>query len=131
MSLLATHLDPQAAPGSQQALGVCVETLKCLERRRLPWLGLFRLPEAGGCLGRVLLRLAPDPLLRLLPVAFYRLMPHIDHDAPVGEDAFLAWACSEGALRGPSSCPPESCPTFPQDPWGIRSEQARPERAPR
>lgn len=62
---------PQAA-GSPEALAVCTEILGCLQRRRVSWLPLFQLTEAGAGLGHTLLRLAPDHLLRLLPVAFYR-----------------------------------------------------------
>jgi len=44
---------------------------------------------AEGGLGHVLLRLAPDPYIRLLPFAFYSLLSYFDEDALMREDAFL------------------------------------------
>ncbi|XP_037347241.1 Fanconi anemia group A protein-like [Talpa occidentalis] len=89
-SLLASRLDPQATLSAQQALGVCAETLRCVQKRRLPWLGLFRVTEMDSSnLAWVLPRLAPDQLLRLLPLAFYSLLPYFDQDSLEGEDTFL------------------------------------------
>ncbi|XP_044111456.1 Fanconi anemia group A protein isoform X1 [Neovison vison] len=79
---------PQAAD-SLEALDICAEILGCLEKRRVSWLVLFQLTGAEGGLGPVLLRLAPDPYIRLLPFAFYSLLSYFDEDALLREDAFL------------------------------------------
>lgn len=106
LSLLSSHLSPslsqdpsaesnldphQAIADSLKATEVCVEVLACMQRRKLPWLRLFQLTEADAGLGH-LLRLAPDQLTRLLPFAFYRLLPHFDEAAPVRDVGFLRTA---------------------------------------
>lgn len=88
MGLLSSHLTLHAA-GAPKALDVCATILRCLQRRKISWLPLFQLTETDGGLGRVLLLLAPDQHVSLLPVAFYSLLPYFDEDALVGEDAFL------------------------------------------
>uniref|UniRef100_A0A452DQA2 FA complementation group A n=1 Tax=Capra hircus TaxID=9925 RepID=A0A452DQA2_CAPHI len=75
--------------GPQAALDICAEILGCLQRRRISWLLVFQLTEADVPLGRTLLGLAPDHQVRLLPVAFYSLLPYFDEDALLKEDAFL------------------------------------------
>lgn len=72
-----------------KAVGVCAEILRCLQERNVPWLQLFQLTETDAGLGRVLLRLAPDQHVRMLPLAFYSLLPYFDGDAPIREDTFL------------------------------------------
>uniref|UniRef100_A0A8C8XHL7 FA complementation group A n=1 Tax=Panthera leo TaxID=9689 RepID=A0A8C8XHL7_PANLE len=88
MGLLSSHLTPHAVD-TPKALDICAEILGCLEKRRVSWLVLFQLTETGGGLGHVLLRLAPDQYVRLLPFAFYSLLSYSDEDALIGEDAFL------------------------------------------
>ncbi|XP_025124337.1 Fanconi anemia group A protein isoform X4 [Bubalus bubalis] len=88
MGLLSSYLTPQAI-GSLRALDICAEILGCLQRRRISWLLVFQLTEADVPLGRTLLGLAPDHQVRLLPVAFYSLLPYFDEDALLTEDAFL------------------------------------------
>ncbi|XP_042776510.1 Fanconi anemia group A protein isoform X4 [Panthera leo] len=93
MGLLSSHLTPHRRPhqavDTPKALDICAEILGCLEKRRVSWLVLFQLTETGGGLGHVLLRLAPDQYVRLLPFAFYSLLSYSDEDALIGEDAFL------------------------------------------
>ncbi|XP_040109571.1 Fanconi anemia group A protein isoform X2 [Oryx dammah] len=52
MGLLSSYLTPQAV-GSLKALDICAEILGCLQRRRISWLLVFQLTEAGersgGC----------------------------------------------------------------------------------
>uniref|UniRef100_A0A452TVN7 FA complementation group A n=1 Tax=Ursus maritimus TaxID=29073 RepID=A0A452TVN7_URSMA len=86
MGLLSSYLTPHSR---HQALDICAEVLGCLEKRKIPWLVLFQLTETEGGLGHVLLRLAPDPYVRLLPFAFYSLLSYFDEDALMREDAFL------------------------------------------
>lgn len=88
MGLVSSHLTPHAAD-FVKAMGVCAEILGCLQERNVPWLQLFQLTETDAGLGRVLLRLAPDQHVRMLPLAFYSLLPYFDGDAPVREDTFL------------------------------------------
>ncbi|XP_040109570.1 Fanconi anemia group A protein isoform X1 [Oryx dammah] len=88
MGLLSSYLTPQAV-GSLKALDICAEILGCLQRRRISWLLVFQLTEADVPLGCTLLGLAPDHQVRLLPVAFYSLLPYFDEDALLKEDAFL------------------------------------------
>nr|XP_020740950.1 Fanconi anemia group A protein [Odocoileus virginianus texanus] len=88
MGLLSSYLIPQAV-SSLKALDICAEILGCLQRRRISWLLVFQLTEADVPLGRTLLSLAPDHQIRLLPVAFYSLLPYFDKDALLTEDAFL------------------------------------------
>ncbi|XP_055992254.1 Fanconi anemia group A protein [Sorex fumeus] len=92
MCLLSSYLAAQAAD-SKKALGICAEILGCLEMRRISWLQLFELKEAGNGLGSVLLRLAPDQHIRLLPFAFYSLLPHFGQDVLL-EAGFLCVALS-------------------------------------
>ncbi|XP_078295296.1 Fanconi anemia group A protein isoform X1 [Panthera onca] len=93
MGLLSSHLTPHGRPhqavDTPKALDICAEILGCLEKRRVSWLVLFQLTETGGGLGHVLLRLAPDQYVRLLPFAFYSLLSYSDEDALIREDAFL------------------------------------------
>ncbi|XP_027369548.1 Fanconi anemia group A protein isoform X2 [Bos indicus x Bos taurus] len=88
MGLLSSYLTPQAI-GSLRALDICADILGCLQRRRISWLLVFQLTEADVPLGRTLLGLAPNHQVRLLPVAFYSLLPYFDEDALLTEDAFL------------------------------------------
>ncbi|XP_049478743.1 Fanconi anemia group A protein [Panthera uncia] len=93
MGLLSSHLTPHGRPhqavDTPKALDICAEILGCLEKRRVSWLVLFQLTETGGGLGHILLRLAPDQYVRLLPFAFYSLLSYSDEDALIREDAFL------------------------------------------
>ncbi|XP_006923489.1 Fanconi anemia group A protein isoform X2 [Pteropus alecto] len=88
MGLVSSHLTPHAVD-FLKAVGVCAEILGCLQERNVPWLQLFQLTKTDAGLGRVLLRLAPDQHVRMLPLAFYSLLPYFDGDAPVREDTFL------------------------------------------
>ncbi|XP_054426243.1 Fanconi anemia group A protein [Pteronotus mesoamericanus] len=88
LGLLSSRLTPQAAD-SLTALDVCAETLRCLEKRKVSWLSLFQLTETDAGLGHVLLRLASDQLIRLLPVAFYSLLSYFDEDTLIQDTAFL------------------------------------------
>ncbi|KAI5276850.1 Fanconi Anemia Group A Protein [Manis pentadactyla] len=88
LGLLSSHLTPHAVD-SQKALDICAEILGCLQEKKICWLGLFQLTETDANLGRVLLRLAPDQYIRLLPFAFYSLLPYFNEDTPIREDAFL------------------------------------------
>ncbi|KAM5297919.1 Fanconi anemia group A protein [Glossophaga mutica] len=88
LGLLSQHLTPRAA-GSPAALDVCAEVLGCLGRRKVSWLPLFQLTDTATGLGRVLLRLAPDRHIRLLPVVFYSLLSCCEEDTLVQDAAFL------------------------------------------
>ncbi|XP_023560925.1 Fanconi anemia group A protein isoform X1 [Octodon degus] len=88
LGLLSSHLTPSATADSLTAMEVCAGVLVCLERRKLPWLGLFQLTKADARLGH-LLRMAPDQHTRLLPFAFYRLLPHFAEAASVRDEGFL------------------------------------------
>uniref|UniRef100_G1PNC5 FA complementation group A n=1 Tax=Myotis lucifugus TaxID=59463 RepID=G1PNC5_MYOLU len=88
MGLLSTYLTPHAG-SCLTALDICAEILGCLEKRKVPWLPLFRLTETDAGLGHLLLLLAPDQHVRLLPVAFYSLLSYFDEDALIQDDAFL------------------------------------------
>ncbi|KAM4833874.1 Fanconi anemia group A protein isoform 2-T2 [Thomomys bottae] len=90
--LLSSHLTPQDARDFMKAVAICAEVLACLERRKVSWLVLFQLTETDAGLGHLLLRLAPDQHIRLLPFAFYSLLPHFRGDTVVREEAFLAIA---------------------------------------
>ncbi|XP_046539282.1 Fanconi anemia group A protein isoform X4 [Equus quagga] len=96
MGLLSSHLTPHIrqtssakAGDSLKALHVCGEILGFLQKRKISWLVLFQLTETDAGLGRVLLRLAPDEYIRLLPLAFYSLLSYFDKDALIRENAFL------------------------------------------
>ncbi|KAM9607915.1 LOW QUALITY PROTEIN: Fanconi anemia group A protein [Trichechus inunguis] len=89
MGLLSTYLAPSEAIDPLKTLDVCAEILECLERRKVPWLALFQLTETGAGLGRVLLRVASDQHIRLLPLAFFSLLPRLDPNALIREAAFL------------------------------------------
>ncbi|XP_070119294.1 Fanconi anemia group A protein isoform X7 [Equus przewalskii] len=96
MGLLSSHLTPHIrqtssakAGDSLKALHVCGEILGFLQKRKISWLVLFQLTETDAGLGRVLLRLAPEEHIRLLPFAFYSLLSYFDKDALIRENAFL------------------------------------------
>ncbi|KAM7058376.1 Fanconi anemia group A protein isoform 2-T2 [Molossus nigricans] len=88
MNLLSSHLTPHAVD-FPTALDVCAEILGCLKKRKVSWLPLFQLTETDAGLGHILLRLAPDQHIRLLPVAFYSLLSYFDEDALLQDGAFL------------------------------------------
>uniref|UniRef100_A0A8C0TPL6 FA complementation group A n=1 Tax=Canis lupus familiaris TaxID=9615 RepID=A0A8C0TPL6_CANLF len=81
--------DEREAVDFLKAVDICAEILRCLDKRKVSWLVLFQLTDTDGGLGQVLLRLAPDPYIRLLPFAFYSLLSYFDEDAFIREDAFL------------------------------------------
>ncbi|XP_077610266.1 Fanconi anemia group A protein [Crocuta crocuta] len=93
MGLLSSYLTPRGRPrqavDTLTALDICAEILGCLQTKRVSWLLLFQLTETAGGLGHVLLRLAPDQYIRLLPFAFYSLLSCFDEDTLTREDAFL------------------------------------------
>ncbi|KAM8776511.1 LOW QUALITY PROTEIN: Fanconi anemia group A protein [Rhynchonycteris naso] len=88
MDLLSSHLTPQAVD-SLRTLDICAEILGFLQERKVSWLPLFQLTEMDAGLGHVLLRLAPDQHVRLLPVAFYSLLSSFDGDALLQDGTFL------------------------------------------
>ncbi|XP_058384481.1 Fanconi anemia group A protein isoform X4 [Diceros bicornis minor] len=88
IGLLSSHLTPHAV-NSLKALDICGKILGFLEKRKISWLVLFQLRETDASLGHILLRLAPDQYIRLLPFAFYSLLSYFDKDALLREDAFL------------------------------------------
>ncbi|KAK2491044.1 hypothetical protein MC885_008934 [Smutsia gigantea] len=88
LGLLSSHLTPHVVD-SRKVLNICAEILGCLQEKKICWLGLFQLTETDANLGYVLLRLAPDQYIRLLPFAFYSLLPYFNEDTPIREDAFL------------------------------------------
>ncbi|XP_069843921.1 Fanconi anemia group A protein isoform X1 [Dipodomys merriami] len=112
--LLSSHLTPDDARDYTKAVDICAEVLACLERRKVSWLVLFQLTETDGGLGHLLLRLAPDQHIRLLPFAFYSLLSHFNEDTVVREEAFLYVAADmyfklvqlfvDGEMRAASSC---------------------------
>ncbi|XP_048210859.1 Fanconi anemia group A protein isoform X2 [Perognathus longimembris pacificus] len=87
--LLSSHMTPHDARDSMKSVDICAEVLACLERRKVSWLVLFQLTETDDGLGKLLLRLVPDQHIRLLPFAFYSLLPHFNEDTVVREEAFL------------------------------------------
>ncbi|XP_016067742.1 PREDICTED: Fanconi anemia group A protein isoform X4 [Miniopterus natalensis] len=92
LGLLSSHLTPHAVD-SLRALDICAEILRCLEKRKVSWLPLFQLTETDAGLGHVLLHLAPEQHIKLLPVAFYSLtfslLSYFDEDTLIQDDAFL------------------------------------------
>ncbi|XP_058530791.1 Fanconi anemia group A protein [Ochotona princeps] len=87
LGLLSSHLTPNGTANSLRALGVSAEILACLQQRGIPWLGLFQWTEAETELGRLLLCTAPEQYTRLLPLAFYSLLPYFKE--ATREAAFL------------------------------------------
>uniref|UniRef100_G3VVB8 FA complementation group A n=1 Tax=Sarcophilus harrisii TaxID=9305 RepID=G3VVB8_SARHA len=69
-----------------KSLDICAEVLGCLEKRKLSWLVLFQLTKKGEY--QILLHLASDQYLRLLPFAFYSLVAYFDDDLFNREQAF-------------------------------------------
>ncbi|XP_042636658.1 Fanconi anemia group A protein [Orycteropus afer afer] len=89
ISLLSAHLARNEAVDPLKLMAMCTEILRCMERRRVPWLTLFQLTETEAGLGQVLLRVASDHHIRLLPLAFFSLLPYLDPNALIREDTFL------------------------------------------
>ncbi|XP_006860319.1 PREDICTED: Fanconi anemia group A protein [Chrysochloris asiatica] len=89
MGFLSAQLAPNEAVDATKTLDVCTEILACLQRRQVSWLILFQLTENGAELGQLLLRMTSDQHIRLLPLAFFSLLPHLDPDTIIREDAFL------------------------------------------
>ncbi|KAM6223839.1 LOW QUALITY PROTEIN: Fanconi anemia group A protein [Rhynchocyon petersi] len=87
--LLSAHLAPDEALTPLKVQDICAEVLGCLERRNVPWLGLFQWTEMGPVPGQVLNQLASDQHIRLLPLAFFSLLPRLEQDTLIEKDAFL------------------------------------------
>ncbi|XP_006902928.1 PREDICTED: Fanconi anemia group A protein [Elephantulus edwardii] len=87
--LISGHLAPDEALSPLKVLDTCTKILGYLERKKVPWLGLFQLTETGPGPGPVFLHLASDQHIRLLPLAFFSLLPSLDPDTLVRKDAFL------------------------------------------
>uniref|UniRef100_A0A5F8GPC3 FA complementation group A n=1 Tax=Monodelphis domestica TaxID=13616 RepID=A0A5F8GPC3_MONDO len=83
MSLLSSYLAPNDGMSSLKPLNICAEVLGCLEKRKISWLVLFQLTK------KVLLHLAPDQYIRMLPFTFYSLVAYFDEDLFNREQAFL------------------------------------------
>ncbi|XP_051829494.1 Fanconi anemia group A protein [Antechinus flavipes] len=91
MGLLSSYLAPNEGMNSQKSLDICAEVLGCLEKRKLSWLLLFQLTKkenASNGRYQILLHLASDQYLRLLPFAFYSLVAYFDDDLFNREQAF-------------------------------------------
>uniref|UniRef100_G3VVB9 FA complementation group A n=1 Tax=Sarcophilus harrisii TaxID=9305 RepID=G3VVB9_SARHA len=84
--LLFCQKTKQERMNSQKSLDICAEVLGCLEKRKLSWLVLFQLTKKGEY--QILLHLASDQYLRLLPFAFYSLVAYFDDDLFNREQAF-------------------------------------------
>ncbi|XP_036606141.1 Fanconi anemia group A protein [Trichosurus vulpecula] len=92
MGLLSSYLAPHDGMNSLKSLDVCAEVLGCLEKRKISWLVLFQLTKkekASNGRYRILLHLASDQYIRLLPFAFYSLVTYFDEDLFSREQAFL------------------------------------------
>ncbi|XP_036922347.1 Fanconi anemia group A protein [Sturnira hondurensis] len=88
LGLLSSRLTPRDA-SCPAALDVCAEVLGHLEKRKVSWLPLFQLTDTATGLGRILLLLAPDQHIRLLPIAFCSLISCCEEDALIQDAAFL------------------------------------------
>ncbi|XP_044515316.1 Fanconi anemia group A protein [Gracilinanus agilis] len=92
MSLLSSYLAPNDAMSSLKSLDICAEVLGCLEKRKLSWLVLFQLTKKENISNgryQILLHLAPEQYIRMLPFAFYSLVAYFDEDLFNREQAFL------------------------------------------
>ncbi|XP_075393069.1 Fanconi anemia group A protein isoform X2 [Tenrec ecaudatus] len=87
--LLSAQLTPHEVSDPLRAVDVCVAIAECLQKKRTAWLALFQLTETEAALSRVLLQVASDQHIRMLPLAFFSLLPHLDPDTLIREDAFL------------------------------------------
>uniref|UniRef100_A0A8D0GNN4 FA complementation group A n=1 Tax=Sphenodon punctatus TaxID=8508 RepID=A0A8D0GNN4_SPHPU len=75
-----------------KALDLCLEMLGCLEERGISWLVLFNSLEKGLGPYQILHSTASDQYRRLLPVAFYSLIPCFHSDQLTREQTFLSVA---------------------------------------
>ncbi|XP_043840673.1 Fanconi anemia group A protein [Dromiciops gliroides] len=92
LGLLSSYLAPNDGMNSLKFLDVCAEVLGCLEKRKISWLVLFQLTKkenASNGRYQILLHLASDQHIRLLPFAFYSLVAYFDEDLFNREQAFL------------------------------------------
>ncbi|XP_068941614.1 Fanconi anemia group A protein isoform X2 [Petaurus breviceps papuanus] len=92
MALLSSYMAPNDGMNSLKSLDICAEVLGCLEKRKLSWLVLFQLTKkenASNGKYQILLHLASDQYIRLLPFAFYSLVAYFDEDLFNREQAFL------------------------------------------
>ncbi|NWU91277.1 FANCA protein, partial [Upupa epops] len=92
MDLISAKIAPQEGADFQTALDRSLEILRCLEERGMAWPLLFHLLERDPRKYHVLRNAVSDRHTRLLPVAFYSLIPSFPPELLVQEQTFLAVA---------------------------------------
>ncbi|XP_059569974.1 Fanconi anemia group A protein isoform X2 [Alligator mississippiensis] len=90
LDVISTRLAPQEEVDAREALEWCLEILRHLEEQGMSWLVLFQAVDRGHGPYHVLRRAASDQYIRLLPLAFFSLIPSFHQELFVREPSFLA-----------------------------------------
>uniref|UniRef100_A0A7M4EK94 FA complementation group A n=1 Tax=Crocodylus porosus TaxID=8502 RepID=A0A7M4EK94_CROPO len=80
----------QEGVDAHETLEWCLEILRHLEERGMSWLVLFHSVDKGHGFYHVLRRAVSDQYIRLLPLAFFSLIPGFHQELFVREPGFLA-----------------------------------------
>ncbi|XP_078527534.1 Fanconi anemia group A protein [Lissotriton helveticus] len=89
MDLISSRLTSKEGTEFQKCLNLSQEILGCLEERGIRWLHLFHSSEKEQGSHHILLRTASEHHLRMLPVAFYSLVPLLEQRLLIQEENFL------------------------------------------
>ncbi|KAJ1083849.1 hypothetical protein NDU88_004004 [Pleurodeles waltl] len=89
VDLISSRFTSKEGIEFQKCLDLGQEILGCLKERGIPWLHLFHSSEKEQGPHHVLHRTASEHHLRMLPVAFYSLVPCLDHKLLIKEENFL------------------------------------------
>ncbi|NWY05412.1 FANCA protein, partial [Nothoprocta ornata] len=92
LDLISAKIAPKEGVDFQKSLEWSLEILQCLEERGVSWPLLFQPGEKVPRKYRILHSAASDHHLRLLPVAFYSLIPGFHQELFTREPAFLCVA---------------------------------------
>nr|XP_033796271.1 Fanconi anemia group A protein isoform X2 [Geotrypetes seraphini] len=92
MDFISAKIVPKEEGDLQKLLGMCLTFLQCLQERGVYWFHLFRPVEEEQELYQVLHRTASEHHIRLLPVAFYSLVPCLQQNVLIQKQDFVLTA---------------------------------------
>ncbi|XP_030060930.1 Fanconi anemia group A protein [Microcaecilia unicolor] len=92
MDLISAKVVPKEGEDLQKLLGMCLTFLQCLQERGVCWFHLFFPAGEEQEPYQVLHRAASEQHIRLLPIAFYSLVPCLQQDALIQKQDFVSTA---------------------------------------
>ncbi|GCB65681.1 hypothetical protein scyTo_0004834 [Scyliorhinus torazame] len=78
VDLISSLLQPKESPGSTVALKTCAELIMVLEEQNKSWLNIFLVSNKDHGPHQILYGMISDMEIKLLPVAFFSLIPGLD-----------------------------------------------------